>query len=288
MKINAESLPVRCEICHQSDEFDAGLNQCHRCREVVHDTVHVFLKPTESEKKPRWARWRSRIETGLKIWVFGYGMLLLSGVTRVDELLVFMLPIDADWISQVRHVLAHPTFVMPFLAFIIALILSAWERRKLLDFSVVEWAIIALVTFFVGALVLPTGSAPRRSYNCARALTVLKKIHSAQEAYRVGPGEGNYAKSLAVLKSPQNAGDALNRIETRLENVGYYGYHVVSFHTFPTTETAPARYEIQLAPSIPTGRLRSGNDAYFLDQTGNIRHSGSPSQLADANSDPVF
>lgn len=288
MKIKAESLPVRCEICHQSDEFDAGLNQCQRCREVVHDTVHLSLKSTKSEKKPRWARWRRRIETGLKIWIFGYGMLLLSGVTPVDELLVFVLPIDADWISQARHGLAHPTFVMPFLAFMIALIVSVLEKRSCLDFSVVEWAIIAFVTFFIGALVLPSGSAPRRSYNCARALNVLKKIQSAQEAYRVGPGGGHYAKTLAALRLPQNSTDALNRIEARLENVGYYGYQVVSFHTFPATETAPPRYEIQLAPSISTGRLRSGNDAYFLDQTGNIRHSGSPTKLADVNSDPVF
>ena len=285
MKIKAESLPVRCEICYQSDLFDAGLNQCQRCRKVVQDTVYLSLNITKSEKKPRWAKWRSCIETALKAWVYGYGMLLLSGLTPVDELLVFVLPIDADWISQIRHLLALPTFVMPFLALMIALIVSVLEKRSCLDFSVVEWAIIAFVTFFIGALVLPSGSAPRRSYNCARALNVLKKIHRAQEAYRVGPGGGHYAKTLAALRLPQNSTDALNRVEARLENVGYYGYQVVSFHTVPATETAPARYEIQLAPSISTGRLRSGHDTYFLDQTGNIRHSGSPTKLADVNSD---
>lgn len=31
MKINAESTPIRCEICHQSDYFDCLTNTCLRC-----------------------------------------------------------------------------------------------------------------------------------------------------------------------------------------------------------------------------------------------------------------
>ena len=31
MKIKTESLPERCEVCHQSDQFDATANHCERC-----------------------------------------------------------------------------------------------------------------------------------------------------------------------------------------------------------------------------------------------------------------
>src|SRR5689334_14343041 len=31
ININSQSLPARCEICHQSDFFDAANNYCSRC-----------------------------------------------------------------------------------------------------------------------------------------------------------------------------------------------------------------------------------------------------------------
>lgn len=31
LRVKAESLPERCEICHQSDLFDPQTNYCHRC-----------------------------------------------------------------------------------------------------------------------------------------------------------------------------------------------------------------------------------------------------------------
>lgn len=31
LKVRMESLPARCEICHQSDCFDPQINQCSRC-----------------------------------------------------------------------------------------------------------------------------------------------------------------------------------------------------------------------------------------------------------------
>jgi hypothetical protein len=38
MRINQEALPVRCEICHQSDLFDGVTGFCGRCV-VVQDKV---------------------------------------------------------------------------------------------------------------------------------------------------------------------------------------------------------------------------------------------------------
>lgn len=48
MKINYQSLPTRCEICHQSDCFNAALNQCSRCNG---DHKHVAIEPYSKQDR---------------------------------------------------------------------------------------------------------------------------------------------------------------------------------------------------------------------------------------------
>ncbi|MEW6732042.1 MAG: hypothetical protein AB1489_12010 [Acidobacteriota bacterium] len=38
LKIRTESLPERCEICHQADCFDATTNHCSRCADITINT----------------------------------------------------------------------------------------------------------------------------------------------------------------------------------------------------------------------------------------------------------
>ncbi|MEW6736795.1 MAG: hypothetical protein AB1489_36235 [Acidobacteriota bacterium] len=38
LKVKSESLPVRCDICHQADCFDAQLNYCTRCASTLYST----------------------------------------------------------------------------------------------------------------------------------------------------------------------------------------------------------------------------------------------------------
>jgi hypothetical protein len=45
MKIKDEKLPTRCEICHQSDKFNAFDNNCSRCSKCsTKDFVDPFVK----------------------------------------------------------------------------------------------------------------------------------------------------------------------------------------------------------------------------------------------------
>lgn len=48
LKIQAEGLPTRCDICHQTDHFDPTRNHCHRCG----DLGLVLLKPIEPDTAP--------------------------------------------------------------------------------------------------------------------------------------------------------------------------------------------------------------------------------------------
>jgi len=44
LKIIIESLPTRCEICHQSDLFDSEANLCSRCQNIQIDEDLSFSK----------------------------------------------------------------------------------------------------------------------------------------------------------------------------------------------------------------------------------------------------
>lgn len=39
LKIQSESLPTRCEICHQADQFDQEKNLCLRCSQLKRDSL---------------------------------------------------------------------------------------------------------------------------------------------------------------------------------------------------------------------------------------------------------
>lgn len=44
IKINFESLPTRCETCHQTDCFEPKVNQCSRCDNIKDETTLVKRK----------------------------------------------------------------------------------------------------------------------------------------------------------------------------------------------------------------------------------------------------
>ncbi|MEW6732155.1 MAG: hypothetical protein AB1489_12575 [Acidobacteriota bacterium] len=48
LKVKVESLPVRCEVCHQADCFDAQSNHCSRCIEVSRlELLHHRIQATQ-------------------------------------------------------------------------------------------------------------------------------------------------------------------------------------------------------------------------------------------------
>lgn len=77
-----------------------------------------------------------------------------------------------------------------------------------------------------------------------------------------------YHQLLTELKTPSN------------------GYQFTYISVSGTNSTRPS-YQLIFYPVTPTGFFRSGADCYYLDQTGVIRHSNSPTILADGSSPPV-
>ncbi len=49
-EIQRETLPARCEICHQSDCFDAARNHCARCAPILADANGSSTRPVRLER----------------------------------------------------------------------------------------------------------------------------------------------------------------------------------------------------------------------------------------------
>src|SRR4051812_43798984 len=60
LKIKTESLPARCEVCHQADRFDPIINYCSRCEllsvEFLSTSRRRFLINAEQNLKDRFRR----------------------------------------------------------------------------------------------------------------------------------------------------------------------------------------------------------------------------------------
>lgn len=47
IKLKKEGLPFRCEVCHQTDLFDAFSNSCQRCTNLVKQTDELAKTPED-------------------------------------------------------------------------------------------------------------------------------------------------------------------------------------------------------------------------------------------------
>src|SRR5687768_13730960 len=75
-KIRSESLPSRCDICHQTDCFDAATGRCSRCEPVVRIKIPA--------PKPRNIRRIVAItSTSLLALLMLFGYLMLNPMMRV-------------------------------------------------------------------------------------------------------------------------------------------------------------------------------------------------------------
>src|SRR4051812_38156623 len=52
LKIKKESLPYRCEICHQTDYFDPVTNNCIRCQGSIKDSLIAKPQPHTNIRNP--------------------------------------------------------------------------------------------------------------------------------------------------------------------------------------------------------------------------------------------
>ena len=155
---------------------------------------------------------------------------------------------------------------------------------------VVLIALMAIVVGF-GSLRGTTSAFPRQSSNWTNeqyAVALLQNLHSANVAYQTthgGPGH-NFAANLRQL-GLASSNVAFRELLLQLDDQqAWKGYHVASYQA-SLSPSGTATYEVLLAPVVPTGITRTGNDQFRVDETGVIRHSAAPNIAATSTSDPI-
>jgi type IV pilus assembly protein PilA len=154
-----------------------------------------------------------------------------------------------------------------------------------------------ILTIFLCAIPCVTALFVIIAPNCFRVGTAkdatpqqtLRNIHSAQAVYESGIGNGNYTSNLAVLGGGSNTNEVglIDSTVVNAQTTPKGGYLLGEMKTVPRTATTPPRYSITIFPAIAKGKNRTGNDCYFVDETGIIRHSGRPDVPATAMSPPI-
>jgi hypothetical protein len=67
LKVRNVSLPLRCEICHQADRFDARLNFCSRCAGSAPLEVHFNPGAVAAESEVRISFQTHRLMLRIKV-----------------------------------------------------------------------------------------------------------------------------------------------------------------------------------------------------------------------------
>lgn len=144
---------------------------------------------------------------------------------------------------------------------------------------------IATCTFVLGVNSALFRSMRIRDANTRRAIQTMRYFHTAQVVYRMPLGKGNFAAQAKDFSSLCGAGSCPLDLEiATMQTSSYRGYVTASMKTMPKTPDREPTYSIVIVPEVQTGLFRTGDDCFYVDQTGEIRHSGSPTVLPDANS----
>ncbi len=143
-----------------------------------------------------------------------------------------------------------------------------------------------VMIFFVGviaAIAVPNLLSARRSANTASAQQTLRILHSAQIVYQTSSGQGNFTDRLQDLADLEMIDESVARAQETPKS----GYVLSEIVVSPQTRNSEAKYSVSIRPATRKGTARTGNDSFFMDETGVIRHSGKPDVDATASSPAV-
>ena len=100
LKVKAESLPKRCEVCHQADYFDAPTNICTRCKDIGSIQIKQYIK-----------------DIGLPTF--------LTNILRLSNTL------DNIYLRTIRWRMAGILALVSFTLFIMLNIVNYWENQQI-------------------------------------------------------------------------------------------------------------------------------------------------------------
>ncbi|MBX7220609.1 MAG: prepilin-type N-terminal cleavage/methylation domain-containing protein [Blastocatellia bacterium] len=160
--------------------------------------------------------------------------------------------------------------------------------QRATGFSLTELLIVVAIIGIIAAIAIPNLLNQRRQANEVQARITLRKLYSAQEKYAQGPGKGNYSNNLNQLPLFDSGICCLGCFQPLDQSqIVRSGYRLHLFARKDPITKNSTRYWAVSRPAIPTGISRTGNDMFYVDETGILRHSGSSTVWPDENSEPV-
>lgn len=238
--------------------------------------------------------WSRILRIDLVVCLFVCFLGLMLGLAQVDSQLRSF-P-DNDLIGETKIFIGLMSLLFPLLVGGYKIFFKPEIENQIFAGNPSSWLTAGIIFILIGGVLTVQHWTFRRSANTAEMIQRLKMVHLSQEIYRTSLGKGNYIGSIYSFLECSPDSDSVRAAEVvtmemensaRIEFGKEYGYQIISFQMVPQTEKSPPRYELQAAPNIPAGPYKSGNDCFYLDETGKIRHSGNPERLADKNSELI-
>lgn len=150
--------------------------------------------------------------------------------------------------------------------------------------------IIIIILAILGIVVtyqLPNWLACRKCGNMSTAQNALITLYNAEKVYKEISGKGNFTTELSKLSGERGDEILIGTDIANMQTKPYSGYLLGPIKVIPKTDTTPSTFSVIAYPIVKDGFKRTGDDCYYIDQTGILRHSSSTSINPDANSSPL-